>query len=193
MLRLGVFSGDRYWCKDGVVSSDVAFVHFLAGLSEQLNQLVVFGRLDTRPAVQANRVDAPRLRFVAMPHYESLRDVASVVTSRRGAMEAFARSLKGLDAVWLFGPHPMVGGLARIAERRSVPVVLGARTDFHSYVRGRARGWTRTWQLPVAEVLDRSFKRLTRRHPTAVVGMDLARRYGGGHSLVSGFSLVREA
>ena len=71
-MRLGVFSGDRYWREDGVLSSDVAFVHFLAGMSELVEELVLFGRLDPRPGAAANVLSAPRLSFAPLPHYERL-------------------------------------------------------------------------------------------------------------------------
>jgi glycosyltransferase involved in cell wall biosynthesis len=192
-MRLGVFTGDRYWRQGDIVSSDVAFVHFLAGLSEQLSELVVFGRLDPRPGLQANRLDASGLRFVALPHYERLTDLGAVVRARRETGRVFASALDSLDAVWIFGPHPLAQMLVRIAEREPLPVFLGARTDFPRYVSSRLRGRARLWGLPAGHALDRTFRRLARSRPTVVVGSELAGRYRGRKTLVSGVSLIRDA
>jgi glycosyltransferase involved in cell wall biosynthesis len=191
-VRLGVFSGDRYWREDGVLSSDVSFVHFLAGLSELVDELVLFGRLDPRPGTAANVLSAPRLTFVPLPHYERLTDVRGVLRARVGSKRAFASLIRELDAVWIFGPHPFARDLVRRADRRGVPVFLGVRTDFPRYVHHRATWPAEAWQLPAAYLLDRAFLRLTKHRPTVVVGRDLARRYGGRDTLVSGFSLVRD-
>jgi glycosyltransferase involved in cell wall biosynthesis len=192
-MRLGVFTGDRFWKRGDILSSDVAFVHFLAGLSEQLSELVVFGRLDPRPGLQANLLEAGGLRFVALPHYERLTDFRGVMRARRTTGRAFASALHGLDAVWIFGPHPLARMLVGIAEREAVPVFLGARMDFPRYVSSRLRGRARLWGLPAGHALDRTFRQLARSRPTVVVGAGLAERYGGTETLVSGVSLIREA
>jgi glycosyltransferase involved in cell wall biosynthesis len=192
-MRLGVFTGDRYWQHSGVVSSDVAFVRFLAGLAEQLSELVVFGRLAPSPGSAANVLSAPGLRFAPLPHYERLTDLRSVLRVRGESERVFAAGIEGLDAVWIFGPHPLAHRLVQIAERRSVRVFLGARMDFPRYVRHRSRGRSRLWALPAGIALDYAFRRLTRTRPTVVVGDELARHYGGRETLVSGFSLVRLA
>jgi succinoglycan biosynthesis protein ExoA len=192
-VRLGVFTGDRYWREGAVISSDVAFVRFLSGLAEQVSELVVFGRLVPSPGSAANVLSAPSLRFVALPDYERLSDLGSVVRARGESERVFAAGIEGLDAAWIFGPHPLAHRLVQIAERSSVRVFLGARMDFPRYVRYRSRGAARLWALPAGIALDRSFRRLTRSRPTVVVGEALARHYGGRETLVSGFSLVRDA
>jgi glycosyltransferase involved in cell wall biosynthesis len=192
-MRLGVFTGDRYWRQGDTVSSDVAFVHFFAGLAEQVSELVVFGRLDPRPGVQANVLDTSALRFVAIPHYERLTDLRGVMRAWRTTGRVFAAELGDLDAVWIFGPHPLAQMLVGMGERAGLQVFLGTRMDFPRYVSSRLRGRARLWGLPAGHALDLSFRRLTRSRPTVVVGSELAERYGGSQTLVSGVSLIREA
>ena len=192
-MRLGVFTGDRYWQDRAAISSDVAFVRFLSGFAEQVSELVVFGRLAANPGRAPNLLSAPALRFAAIPDYERLTDLRSVVRARAESERVFRAGIEGLDAVWIFGPHPLVHRLVQIAERSAVRVFLGARMDFPRYVRHRSRGAARLWTLPAGIALDRSFRRLTCSRPTVVVGGELARHYGGRETLVSGFSLVREA
>ena len=64
---------------------------------------------------------------------------------------------------------------------------------FPRYVRHRSAGRRGCGRCRLGIALDHSFRRLTRSRPTVVVGDELARHYGGSETLVSGFSLVRDA
>src|SRR5256885_84498 len=97
-----------------------------------------------------------------------------------------------LDAVWLFGPHPLAIAFARGAFRRGVPVFLGVRQDFPEYIRLRLPNRRWLWAAFAARLLERRFRRLGRRAPAVVVGDELADLYrGGAPVLATGFSLVR--
>jgi glycosyltransferase involved in cell wall biosynthesis len=200
-LRLGVYV-DLHWCREGeVVSTDFAFAEFIGGLVDRVGEVVVFGRLDPEPGREPYALPAG-VRFVALPHYRNVTDVVGMIRSLRGARAVFAREFSGLDAVWLFGPHPVSLALAPLARRAGVPVFLGVREDFPRYVAGRlpSRGWA--WAVPAAHLLERAWRRLARTTPTVTVGEALARRYrsrdatvlAAGVSLVSAGDLVsREA
>jgi glycosyltransferase involved in cell wall biosynthesis len=192
-FRLGVFSGDIYRRERGVVSTDVAFIRFVAGLAPRVRELVVFGRLDPEPALGTNPLPG-EVRFVPLPTYRRLTDFGAVLRARRGSRRTFEHELGQLDAVWAFGPHPLAFDLVRQAQRRAVAVFLGVRQDFPRYARYRLGGVHRLWGIPAAAVLDRAFCRLARRLPTVVVGEGTAQRYGRGDApvLVTGFSLVRD-
>ena len=193
-MRLGVYA-DLVYRRDGdVVSTDLSFVLFVAALAEHLDELVVFGRLDPAPGAAPYALPS-NVRFVALPHYGSVRDVPGVVRSLRGARTAFAAGLDRLDAVWLFGPHPVASAFARVARRRGVDVFLGVRQDFPQYIAGRLPSRAFAWAVPVAHALERDFRRLARRAPTVAVGEELAAEYrrSGGAVLGTGFSLVRSA
>ncbi|MFN2467695.1 MAG: glycosyltransferase family 4 protein [Gaiellaceae bacterium] len=191
-LRLGVYADLRYRRRGGRVSTDFAFVQFLAGLEPRVAELVVFGRLDPEPGDEPYALPEGA-RFVALPHYPRVTALRGVARSLLGARRAFRAELGDLDAVWLFGPHPLSLAFARLARRHGTPVFLGVRQDFPHYVRSRlpGRGWA--WAVPVAQGLERAFRRFARRAPAVVVGEALGRSYraAGGSVLVTGFSLVR--
>jgi glycosyltransferase involved in cell wall biosynthesis len=191
-VRLGIYADLVYHVDDGGVSTDRAFIVFIGALAERIDELVVFGRLDPT----SGRAPYPlpqRIRFVALPHYARVTSIRPLLRSLVGARRTFAAELDRLDAVWLFGPHPIALEFARLAQRRRVPVILGIRQDFPQYVAHRlpSRRWV--WAIPVAHVLDHAFRLLARRIPTVVVGEALGARYrrGDGADLLStGISLV---
>lgn len=193
-MRVGVFADLVYRRQDGVVSTDIAFAEFLAGLGAHVQELVVFGRLDPEPGVAPHVLAGANVRFVALPHYRSLRDVRDVARARRKAVATVGAALDGIDVLWLFGPHPLAGPLERLARGQGVPVVLGVRQDLPAYVRGRASGVKRLVAPLAAHALERVFRRLARRVPAVVVGDDLARRYSAGTARVLSVvvSLVRD-
>jgi glycosyltransferase involved in cell wall biosynthesis len=192
-VRLGVYTDLVYRADGEGLSADMAFVSFLAGLAPRVDELVVFGRLDPEPGRLAHPLPAERTRFVALPHYRSVRSVGGLLRAARRSRAIFVSELGQLDAVWLFGPHPLASSFARAARKRGVPVFLGVRQDFARYVANRlpSRAWA--WAVPAARALDRSFRSLARTCPTVVVGDELRRSYAaaGGTVVATGFSLVR--
>jgi glycosyltransferase involved in cell wall biosynthesis len=111
----------------------------------------------------------------------------------RESLKVLEAELEWLDALWLFGPHPLALLFARAARARGTPVFLGVRQDLLRYANARTSGLRRAWALPAAFVLEHAFRRLARRVPTVVVGDALARHYAGGAAtLTTGFSLVRD-
>lgn len=191
-FRLGVFSGDVYWRQGDIVSTDVAFIRFVAAVAPRVQELAVFGRLHPSPRLSTNPLPFD-VRFVPLPHYGRLTELGAVLRARRRSREIFERELDELDAVWAFGPHPLAFDLVRCARRHRVCVFLGVRQDFPRYVRHRLTGASRLWGIPAAYLLDLGFRRLASRLPTVLVGEGIARRYGQGEPdrLVTGFSLVR--
>jgi glycosyltransferase involved in cell wall biosynthesis len=195
-LRLGVYA-DLVYKRDGegVLTTDRAFVQFVANLAPRLDGLVLFGRLDPEPGRSPYEVPRDGIRFVPLPHYPSVRSVGALLRGTRAARSAFAHELGSLDAVWLFGPHPLSLEFARIARRRRVPVFLGVRQDFPRYIGNRLPGPLWAWAIPAAHGLERAFRLLARRSPAVVVGEDLKRHYerGPARVLATGFSLIGES
>jgi glycosyltransferase involved in cell wall biosynthesis len=193
-VRLGVYSDLVYRADDAGISADMAFVSFIGGLAARVDELVVFGRLDPRPGRLPHGLPVESVRFVALPHYPSVRDIGALVRALGGSRSVFTSELASLDAVWLFGPHPLAILFARAARRRGVPVFLGIRQDFVRYIGNRLPGRAWKWAVPLARGLDRAFRWLSRSCPTVVVGDELRRTYAaaGGEVVASGFSLVRE-
>ena len=191
-MVLGVYA-DLVYRRDGdVLTADMPFIRFLTAFAPVLTELVVFGRLDPAPGRHPYELPRERVRFVALPHYPRVTNVGSLLRSARRARRAFAAELDRVDAVWLFGPHPIALAFAQVALRRGTPVVLGIRQEYPAYVANRlpSRAWQ--WAVPVAHALEHGFRLLARRVPAVVVGEELGRRYGGGRApvLVTGFSLI---
>lgn len=192
-MRLGVYA-DLVYRRDGeTLSTDRAFILFVTGLLERVDELVLFGRLHPERGRAPYALPAG-VRFVPFPHYPRVTDLRGVLRSLRGARRAFRRELRELDAVWLFGPYPVSLVLARDALRSRTPLFLGVRQNFPEYVRNRlpSRRWLPA--IAVAHAFELGFRRLARQAPAVVVGDDLGRAYGrsGARVLATGFSLIRD-
>jgi glycosyltransferase involved in cell wall biosynthesis len=192
-FRLGVFADLSYLRDAEGLSTDRAFVRFVTGLSERVDELVLFGRLRPEPGRAANAVPA-NVRFVPLPYYPRVSDLPGLARAVASAPRVFARALDDVDAVWLFGPHPLSLIFAGLARRRGKRVFLGVRQELAQYIGHRlpSRAWA--WALPVAHGLERSYRLLAKTCPTVVVGEELGRLYGrsGGDLLVTGFSLITD-
>jgi glycosyltransferase involved in cell wall biosynthesis len=190
-MRLGVYT-DMLFRRDGdTISTRRAFVRFVAALGSEVDEVVVFGRLDRRPGRFPYALPAGRVRFVALPHYERGTDLRSMARAVRGTCAIVGAQLRALDALWVFGPHPIAVVLAVYALAHGRRVVLGVRQDYPRYIARRlpSRRWL--WAVPAARALDATFRLLARRLPTVALGQELGRRYAGGAPvLVTGFSLV---
>jgi glycosyltransferase involved in cell wall biosynthesis len=193
-MRLGVYS-DMVFHRSvgGALSTRHAFIRFITGLPPRVEELVLFGRLDPVPGAASYAIPEDAVRFVALPHYRRVTALAPMLGSLPRACAAFAAELPSLDAVLVFGPHPVAVAFAALARRRGTPLLLGVRQDYPRYIRNRlpSPGWS--WAVPVAHGLDRAFRTLARTSPAIVAGEDLARRYAGGAPVLStSFSLVSE-
>ena len=191
-FRLGVYADLDYRAENGTISTDRAFIRFVAALPPRVDELVVFGRLDPKPGRAPYALSGERIRFVPLPHYRSVFAVSGVVRAFPGSVRTLARELDRLDALWMFGPHPYAVAFAQVVWRRRKALFLGVRQDYPQYIGNRlpSRAWS--WAVPVAWGLDRAFRLLARRAPAICVGEELARAYGGGRApvLATGFSLI---
>jgi glycosyltransferase involved in cell wall biosynthesis len=193
-VRLGVYSDLAYRSDGVVVSTDQAFVRFVAELPPLVDEVVLFGRLDPEPGRGPYVLPSSAVRFVPLPHYRSVWDVRDVVRAARESTRIVARELGSVDAFWAFGPHPLALLFARLARRRGVPLLLGVRQHYPEYVAARvpSRAWR--WTVAAARLLDLAWRRLARGAPTVAIGEPLAARYGGGAPvLAAAFPLVTQA
>jgi glycosyltransferase involved in cell wall biosynthesis len=192
-MRVGVYSDLLYREHEGTVSTDLSFVRLVASLPPRVSEVVVFGRLHPEPGREPYALPHDGVRFVPLPYYPSVWAAGAVARSVAGSCRTLARELEGLDALWLFGPNPLVLPFALVARARGVPLALGVRQDYPAYVAARAPGSRRWPAIAAAHALERSFRLLARRAPTVALGEELARSYRGGRAgvLATGFSLVR--
>jgi glycosyltransferase involved in cell wall biosynthesis len=191
-VRLGVYSDLKYRRDDGVLSTDCAFIRFVTSLPPRVDEVVIFGRLDPEQGRYPYALPTDGVRFVALPFYPKVTALRGLVGAVRRSTAIFRAELDRLDAVWIFGPHPLSDRFARIARRHGTPLVLGVRQDYPSYIGNRLPSRLWGWAIPVAHALERSFRRLGRRAPTVALGAEIASNYAGGAPvLTTGFSLVR--
>jgi glycosyltransferase involved in cell wall biosynthesis len=191
-LRVAVYSDLVYRSDGTTISTDLSFVRLPASLPPRVDEVVVLGRLDPSGGRAPYALPADGVRFVALPHYPSVWHVGAVARALLSSTRIFVRELHRVDAVWLFGPHPLALLFALAARARRVPVILGVRQDYPRYVADRlpGRGWA--WAIVVARLLDEAWRLLARGMPTVALGSELAKRYRGGSApvLETGFSLV---
>jgi glycosyltransferase involved in cell wall biosynthesis len=190
-MRLGVYTDTLYRSDGETLGNSRAFTRFITSLPPRVDEVVLFGRVAPEPGRAEYALPTTGLRFVELPHYPRVTAVGAMIGAARGSARVFAAELERLDAVWVFGPHPMALLFAWMARRRGVPLVLGVRQDYPVYIAHRLPGRAWRWAVPAAGLLDRAFRRLARSAPAVVVGADLERRYQrGAPVLATGFSLV---
>jgi glycosyltransferase involved in cell wall biosynthesis len=173
-MRFAVYTDYKYRRDPTGVYAEKAFTLFLARLAEELDGLVLLGRLDPRPGQWHYRL-APSLSFVPLPWYPSLANPLRAVPAMLRSIRRFWRALDDVDGVWLLGPHLLSLAFVLVAIARRKRVFLGARQDLPRYVANRHPD-RRTFQV-VAQVLEGAWRLLARRHSIIVVGPDLERRY----------------
>lgn len=185
---------DMRYRRDGdAISTRRAFVLLLAGLADEVDELLLAGRLDPEPGCDPYRLP-DHVGFTALPHYRDGTAVGSQVASLRGSLHRWDEVLDRVDVAWVFGPHPLAVAFAARTRRRGVPLVLGVRQNYPAYIAARlpSRRWA--WAVPAAQLLDAAFRRQAAHAPAVVLGEELARRYRRAPALLNtGFSLVSES
>lgn len=176
-MRVAVFTDYVYRRERGVIYSERAFGLFLAAIGAQVDQLEVIGRItsDSDPARPTRYPLPTTVRFVPLPHYESLVHPGAVLASLLRSLRTMWRALDEVDVAWVLGPYPHAVALVVIALTRRRPVVLGVRQDWPRYVRMRRPG--RLWLHRSADALEWIWRTLARWLPVVAVGPDLASKY----------------
>lgn len=189
-MRLAVYTDYAYHRVGGEVFAERAFALFLGRLSGELDRLVLVGR--EAPAVNGARYAVGAgVELVPLPYYRRLSEPWSVLRSSISSLARFWRALRGVDGVWLLGPHPLAIAFAALAAVRRRRVVLGVRQDIRAYVESRHPN-RRSLRLAAA-VLDAAWRLLARRFPVVVVGPEIATHYARATALLEiTVSLVEE-
>jgi glycosyltransferase involved in cell wall biosynthesis len=173
-MRLAVYTDYKYRCDATGVYAEKAFTLFIARLAEQLDELVLLGRVDPELGQWHYRLP-DSISFVPLPWYRTLARPLRAAPAMLRSIRRFWRSLDDVDAVWLLGPHLLSIAFLTVAALRRKPVVLGARQDLPRYVASRHP--RRRSLRALALLLEGAWRVLARRHPIIVVGPDLERRY----------------
>jgi glycosyltransferase involved in cell wall biosynthesis len=189
-MRFAVYTDYKYRRDATGVYAEKAFTLFLARLAEEIDGLVLLGRLDPRPDRWHYRLP-PSLSFVPLPWYASLANPLSAVPAMLRSLRRFWRVLDDVDGVWVLGPHLLSLAFVLLAIVRRKCVFLGARQDLPRYVANRHPD-RRPFKI-AALILEGAWRLLARRHPIIVVGPDLERRYRGARAVLGIYvSLVEE-
>ena len=173
-MRLAVYTDYKYRRDDTGVYAEKAFTLFIARLADELDGLVLLGRVDPEPGQWHYRLP-DSISFVPLPWYRTLARPLSAAPAMLRSIRRFWRSLDNVDAVWLLGPHLLSIAFLTVAALRRKRVVLGARQDLPRYVASRHP--RRRSLRALALLLEGTWRVLARRHPIVVVGPDLERRY----------------
>jgi glycosyltransferase involved in cell wall biosynthesis len=173
-MRLAVYSDYEYLQVGGMVFAERAFAVFLAHLAPLFERFTIVGRLGP-PTGKARYPLGEHVDFVALPYYSDLSQPGPVLKATFGSATRFWKSLRDVDAVWLFGPHPVALLFAFLALLRRRKVVLCVRQDLPEYVRGRRPG--RPLLLASAWIMELGFRLLGRFCSVVAVGPTLTEHY----------------
>ena len=191
-MRLAVYEDSVYHRADGVLTAERAFPTFMFGLAEEVDHLVVLGRVVPAPSRSHYELDR-RAEFVDLPHYPTLMHLPQVARALAGTLARFWRVLGRVDAVWLLGPSPVAAAMAVLALLRRRRVVLGVRQNTLEYARRRHPG-NRAARLALRG-LEALWRGLARGLPVSAVGPELAALYGRSravHELAVSFVSERD-
>lgn len=194
-MRIGIHLELAFFADAEGITTDDAVVLFALELASRVDEVALFGRLTPGSGRGPYPITGDNVRYVELPHYDTLTEIRSVSRAIRRSCAIFARELDRLDAVWLFLPSPLAMIFAVVARRRGIAVIFGQRQDTPQYIANRlpSRRWA--WAIPLAHGFDHIQRRLARRIPTTVVGRELAQKFGADRNpvLEMGVSLVRRA
>jgi glycosyltransferase involved in cell wall biosynthesis len=173
-VRLAAYTDYVYKQRDGQVYAQRAFALFLARLGDEVESLVITGRLDPEPGESYYRLPSS-VEFVPLPHYASLASPWKALPAMARSLGRFWRLLDRVDGAWLLGPYPLSFVFVLLAALRRKRVFLGVRQDWPTYVRSRHPS-SRALQA-MAWLMEAAWRGLARAYPVVVVGPELARNY----------------
>jgi glycosyltransferase involved in cell wall biosynthesis len=189
-MRLAVYTDYKYRRDATGVYAEKAFTLFIARLADELDGLVLLGRVDPKPGRWHYRLPDSIL-FVPLPWYRTLAKPLRAAPAMLRSIRRFWRVLDGVDAVWVLGPHVLSIAFLVVANLRGKRVFLGTRQDLPRYVASRHPH--RRSLRRIALILEGSWRWLARRHSVVVVGPDLESRYCDAHSALGVYvSLVEQ-
>lgn len=183
LTKLGIFAEGLYrrvetpeGSRVAGISAGHAFRLFASEVGLHFERVSLFGR-GAREGVATDHLLPPGVELVELPYYASLRHLLQLARAAGGTVTRTWRGLGPVDAIWVWGPHPVGYAVVFLALLRGRHVILGVRQDTPRYFRSRMPG--RRWApaLAVVWVMDFGWRLLARRLRTTVVGTELARRY----------------
>ncbi|MFD1368772.1 glycosyltransferase [Actinoplanes sichuanensis] len=158
-------------------AASLAFLTFVCEVGSRFPGLTIFARQSGDAGADFELPGRPGL--AGLPYYPSLSPRA-LAANALTTVRAMWRHLDEVDHVWVFGPHPYGLLLTVLATARRRRVTLGVRQDTVHYFASRIQpGARRTGVMLAVRLLDASWRLLSRRLPTTVVGAGIEKAYGG--------------
>ncbi len=180
----------RYERRGGALYAEMPFALFLAGLRPHFDGLLLLGRLADPGSPLPHRLPGD-VELAELPSYSAASSPVAVLRAMPATVRALVAALRRVDAVLVFGPHPMSVLLAVIALAMRKRVVLGTRQRYRDYVRHRHPGRRDLWLA--ADLLEAAWRLLARALPMVAVGPDLGRSLAHSRRLLEvTISLVRD-
>jgi glycosyltransferase involved in cell wall biosynthesis len=180
----------RYRRRGGELYAEMPFALFLAGLRPHFDGLVLLGRASAADDPAPHRLP-DGVELAELPGYASAASPLAVARALPGTIRAVVGTLRQVDAVLVFGPHPLSVLVVLVAALMRKRVVLGTRQRYPDYVRHRHPG-RRGLEL-AARVLEGVWRALGRAFPMVAVGPDLARSLRRSRRILEvTISLVRD-
>jgi len=189
--RLGLFVDAAFRSEGGRVWSGgelLGFGTFAAAVGAEFGRFLLIGR--ESDDAEATPFPLPEgVEHFPLPFYPSLRRLGAVLVAAPATARALWRALDEVDLVWLSAANPVALLLAGLARLRRKRVAVLVRQDTMAYYRNRLP--SRAWAPLLAPLwlVDRLFHRLARRHPTTVVGAQIASSYGAPRPGLLGFEV----
>lgn len=183
-MKLAAYEDAIYRREGDVLTVHRAFPLFMWSLADELDELVVLGRLDPAPG-RSHYVVPAGAEFAPLPYYASLAAPLDVARALGGTVRRFWDVLGRVDAVWVNGPGPVAIILALLGLVRRRRVVLGVRQNTLQYARSRYPD--RRLARLAFRALEAGWRMLGRVVPVTAVGPELAALYRGAHELSVSF------
>ena len=158
-------------------SASLAFLTFACEVGSGFAGLTIFARKSSGAGADFPLPGSPAI--AGLPYYPTLSPGALAVNALATA-RAMWRHLDDVDHLWVFGPHPFGLLAVALATARRKRVTLGVRQETLAYFASRMTPGARRIGIPLAvRLLDVSWRLLSRRMPTTVVGANNEKAYGG--------------
>ncbi|MGW4948414.1 glycosyltransferase [Actinoplanes sp. NPDC004185] len=182
-MRLGVYVDTVVDINHGDMSivqtnaASLAFLSFVCEVGSRFSSLTIFARQS--PNAGADFSLPGKVAVAGLPYYPTVSPSA-LATNAHATVRAMWRHLDNVDHVWVFGPHPFGLLLTALAAARRRKVTLGVRQETLAYFSSRMKPGVRGAGLSLAvRLLDASWRLLSRKLPTTVVGAGSEKAYGG--------------
>lgn len=176
-MRLAVFVDQVFWRDGSALSTDEAYVLFLASLAGSVDHITLIGREAPEPGRGPYVLDSAAFSLCPLPFYESLYRLWRADPRIYGRILRTVRAqAREWDAIMISGPHPIGQIIARECRAQGVPVLSIVRQNLREQM-AMHTGPLRFAATLAARVLEWDFQRIARGGTVFTVGAEMAGAY----------------